>query len=70
MPEPSTPTAAQPHVSFTGWIRRRPRGQWKLFCRAATEQAVWGILLREAPAGADKLVRQGDADPNRDGRPR
>lgn len=70
MPQSSDPIAVQPHVTFSGWIRQRPRGQWKLFCRAATEQDAWEALLREAPAGTDKLVRRGDADPNWDGRPR
>jgi hypothetical protein len=54
-------------VSYTGWIRNGLRGCWRLFCRAATEQAVLDILMREAPRGSDKLVRQGDGDPNNDG---
>jgi hypothetical protein len=53
--------------SFTGWIRRG-RGPWRLFCRGASEQAVLEEMLRRAPRGSDKLVRQGDSDPNRDGR--
>jgi hypothetical protein len=50
-------------ISWTGWIRRG-RGPWRLFCRAATEQAALDVLLRDAPAGVDKLVRAGDGDPN------
>jgi hypothetical protein len=53
-------------VSFSGWIRNGLRGKWRLFCRAATEQAVLDILMREAPRGSDKLVREGDGDPNDD----
>lgn len=52
-------------VSFSGWVRRG-RGRWRLLCRAATEQACLGELLRRAPGGTDKLVRQGNADPNED----
>jgi hypothetical protein len=51
--------------SFTGWIRRG-RGPWRLFCRGASEQAVLAEMQRRAPAGVDKLVRQGNSDPNRD----
>ncbi len=50
-------------ISFSGWIRRG-RGPWRLFCRAATEQACLDRLLKESPVGTDKLVRQGDGDPN------
>ena len=63
----NTPTV-DPLISFAGWIRRRPQGHWRLFCRAATEQACLDELLRRAPAGCDKLVRQGGADPNDDDR--
>lgn len=55
-------------VSFTGWIRCGLRGRWRLFCRAATEQACLDVLLRTAPRGSDKLVRQGNHDPNEDKR--
>ena len=48
--------------TFTGWIRRGLHGRWRLFCRADTLT----LLLRDAPLGSDKLVRQGDADPNLD----
>jgi hypothetical protein len=53
-------------VRYSGWIRFGLRGRWRLFCRAAREQAVLDILMREAPRGSDKLVRQGDRDPNDD----
>lgn len=58
-------------ISWTGWIRSQPsgpRGRWKLFCSAATEQACLRMLIDKAPTGCDKLVRQGDADPNEDKR--
>ncbi|HEY7427436.1 MAG TPA: hypothetical protein VH682_24595 [Gemmataceae bacterium] len=54
-------------VSWAGWIRRG-KGRWRLFCRACTEQRVLDMLLQEVPAGVDKLVRQGNADPNLEGR--
>jgi hypothetical protein len=69
MVETTLPSAVQQGESWSGWYRRTPRAQWRLFCRAATEQAVWAILLRHAPSG-DKLIRLGDANPNRDARPR
>jgi hypothetical protein len=50
----------------SGWVRNG-RGRWKLFCRGATEQAVLDQLLGVRP-GLDKLVKEGDADPNLDGR--
>jgi hypothetical protein len=50
---------------WCGWVRRG-RGRWRLFCRAATAEACWAELLARAAAGLDKLVRQGDADPNAD----
>jgi hypothetical protein len=56
------PASAGPY-SFSGWIRRG-RGPWRLLCRGASEQAVLRELLRYQ--GWDKLVRQGDADPNRE----
>jgi len=52
-------------TGFTGWIRRG-RAPWRLFCRAATHEGCLAEMLRRAPAGADKLVRQGNADPNLD----
>jgi len=58
-----TTTANSTVYSFSGWIRRG-RGPWRLFCRAATEQAVLDELLRRAPLGTDKLVREGNGDPN------
>jgi hypothetical protein len=54
-------------LNWSGWTRRG-RGRWRLFCRAATEQAVLDVLLKSAPRGADKLVKQGDGDPNDDKR--
>lgn len=57
-------TRTESLVSWSGWIRRSPRGRWRLWCRAATEQAVLDELLKRAPAGSDKLVRLGDSDPN------
>jgi hypothetical protein len=53
-------------ASYSGWIRRSPRGRWRLWCRAATEQACQEELRKSAPRGADKLVRQGSANPNED----
>jgi hypothetical protein len=57
----STPTDSV--YSFSGWIRQG-RGRWKLFCRAATEQACLDELLKRSPLGVDKLVRAGDSSPN------
>lgn len=71
MTTPSVPTAptVDPLLSFTGWIRQG-RGRWRLFCRAASEQAALDELLQRAPRGCDKQVRQGNGDPNDDRRPR
>jgi hypothetical protein len=55
-------------VSWAVWIRRGRR-HWRLYGRAATEQAA-ERLAAKIPPGLDKLIRQGDADPNEDGRPR
>ncbi len=60
----TTPTA-DPLVSFTGWIRRG-RAPWRLFCRAATHAGCLAEMLHRAPASCDKLVKQGDGDPNLD----
>jgi hypothetical protein len=56
------PASAGPY-SFSGWIRRG-RGPWRLHCRGASEAAVLRELLRYR--GCDKLVRRGDADPNKE----
>ena len=49
---------------WSGWIRRpSARARWRLFCRG-TEQECYRLLLDRAPAGCDKLVRQGEGDPN------
>jgi hypothetical protein len=58
-------TVYRPPVFWSGWVRRG-KGRWRLFCRAATAEACWAELLSKSPAGRDKLVRQGDADPNTD----
>jgi hypothetical protein len=55
--------------SYCGWYRRG-RGRWHQCCRAATEEACLAELINRAPVGTDKLVRQGNADPNRDGKQR
>lgn len=60
-------------TTWTGWIRFPSNGKrspWQLFCRRETDAACWGELLFKAPRGTDKLVRQGEADPNKDKRPR
>lgn len=50
---------------FVGWYRLGgTRGKWRLCCRGPTHEAVLRTLLNEAPRGSDKLVRDGDGDPN------
>jgi hypothetical protein len=48
---------------YCGWTRRG-RGPWRFFCRAFSEQVVLDTLLRDAPPGTVKLVKEGSDDPN------
>jgi hypothetical protein len=53
--------------SWAVWTRRGPRARWRLFGRTATKQGG-EALARKVPLGMDKLLLQGDRDPNADGK--
>lgn len=60
------PPAVDPVVSFTGWYRVKKRWLTNSNLRAATPEACLDALHKYAPPGSDKLVRQGDINPNED----
>jgi hypothetical protein len=62
----TTSTPGEGLCSWAVWVRRG-RGCWRLYGRAASEQAA-EALSRKVPLGLDKLLLQGDRDPNADGK--
>lgn len=52
---------------FVGWIRRgrgKWPGRWRRFCRASSYGECLEMLLDRVQSGVDKLVREGESDPN------
>jgi hypothetical protein len=54
--------------SWALWVRPAGKRKWRRFGRAGSEQAAEALAAR-APLGTDRLIVQGNADPNAGTRP-